>query len=541
MAADLADEPRPDQEPALDLSRATSIQPRPRRRCARRSSLAGGRRRRQRRSLRRHRGPGRRQRGQARSARARRDPRRRRFPSIPGTVDRSLPDASRWSSRRAASTTRPTILATEESRVDHRRRATSPTPTASARDDGVNWQVFRPGVALRDPETGEVLGYEAKYVGDARVRRFGNPTTLEITKARQEINRGDRLTPAREAAFPSYMPRAPDKPIKGVDHVGRRRRLGVRPVPDHHDQPRRARRRRGRPRARELPSRRDRRADQRPHDGLRPRSAGCRLGMDSKPVPVVPEPPNAPPQPRRRTGKVVGVLARARRDASRRAQRPRLRLPRLREDVVRAGDARRPARSTWATSCRRRSAYPQLVEKRGFGPFFFCPARQRARDRAPFIGHPPVPRRGSPGHSTASSGDIAWLRLTLLPGCRPRHAAHCCERSARPGRAGADARGRWSRRRARVELLTRGSAADASRCDARWLEAEVITSSRSATRLSARAAQIPIRRRCSTPRARRAARCARVRDRRQPQRDAAGRARCATPSRARFPTRASPS
>ena len=109
----------------------------------------------------------------------------------------------------------PTILATEESRV-----VIGAGDTAYADRIGtnapVNWQVFREGQTLRDPETGEVLGIEAKYVGDARVRRFGNPTTLEITKAREEINRGDRLTPAREAAFPSYVPRAPDKPIRAT-------------------------------------------------------------------------------------------------------------------------------------------------------------------------------------------------------------------------------------------------------------------------------------------------------------------------------------
>ena len=79
----------------------------------------------------------------------------------------------------------------------------------------VNWQVFRPGVTLRDPESGEILGVEAKYVADARVRRFGFPSTLEITKAREEINRGDRLIPAREVTFPNYVPHAPDKPIRG--------------------------------------------------------------------------------------------------------------------------------------------------------------------------------------------------------------------------------------------------------------------------------------------------------------------------------------
>jgi hypothetical protein len=109
----------------------------------------------------------------------------------------------------------PVILATEESRV-----IVGPGDTAYAdRIAGnapVNWQVFRPGATLRDPETGEVLGVEARYLGDARVRRYGNPTTLEITKARQEINRGDRLTPARETSFPSYVPRAPEKLIRGL-------------------------------------------------------------------------------------------------------------------------------------------------------------------------------------------------------------------------------------------------------------------------------------------------------------------------------------
>jgi len=82
--------------------------------------------------------------------------------------------------------------------------------------DVINWQVFRPGQPLTDPQSGELLGYEAKYIGDARVKRFGSLTTLEVTKAREEINRGDRLMPAREVSLPSYVPHAPDKPINGV-------------------------------------------------------------------------------------------------------------------------------------------------------------------------------------------------------------------------------------------------------------------------------------------------------------------------------------
>lgn len=111
--------------------------------------------------------------------------------------------------------TAPTIVATEESRVIIG-AGDSAYADRIGSNDALNWQVFRPGMALRDPDSGEILGYEARYVGDARVRRFGNPTTLEIVKARQEINRGDRLMPARESAYPTYMPRAPTKPIRGV-------------------------------------------------------------------------------------------------------------------------------------------------------------------------------------------------------------------------------------------------------------------------------------------------------------------------------------
>jgi hypothetical protein len=107
----------------------------------------------------------------------------------------------------------PTIVATEESRVIVGAGDLAYADRISS-NDGVNWQVFRPGNTLRDPESGEILGHEARYIGDVRVRRFGDPTTLEVTKARREINRGDKLTPAREVSFPSFVPRAPDKPVR---------------------------------------------------------------------------------------------------------------------------------------------------------------------------------------------------------------------------------------------------------------------------------------------------------------------------------------
>jgi len=87
-------------------------------------------------------------------------------------------------------------------------------------EQGSSWQIYRPGKVLRDPVTKEILGYEAVYLGDAKVTKFGEgntvPTTLEVTKSTQEINRGDRLTPQGEAILPLYSPRPPSKEMNGA-------------------------------------------------------------------------------------------------------------------------------------------------------------------------------------------------------------------------------------------------------------------------------------------------------------------------------------
>ena len=109
----------------------------------------------------------------------------------------------------------PYIVATEEERVIIGAGNLAYVAGLKA-GDTVNWQVIRPGDALTDPDTGEILGYEAIHVADARVKRFGTPSTIEITRAKQEVNENDRLMPARESSFPAFVPRAPDKPISGV-------------------------------------------------------------------------------------------------------------------------------------------------------------------------------------------------------------------------------------------------------------------------------------------------------------------------------------
>ena len=80
---------------------------------------------------------------------------------------------------------------------------------------GVKWQIYRPGKVLKNA-AGEVLGYEANYLGEAKVIRFGEASTIEILRSTEEINRGDRLTPTADTAVPSYSPRAPTQEIVGA-------------------------------------------------------------------------------------------------------------------------------------------------------------------------------------------------------------------------------------------------------------------------------------------------------------------------------------
>jgi hypothetical protein len=108
----------------------------------------------------------------------------------------------------------PYIIGTEESRVVL--GAGNSAYVQSIMENGaLNWHIYRPGKALVDPDSNETLGFEAVYLGDARITRFGAPATIYITKSTQEINIGDRLVEAKEEATSAYAPHAPEKEILG--------------------------------------------------------------------------------------------------------------------------------------------------------------------------------------------------------------------------------------------------------------------------------------------------------------------------------------
>jgi hypothetical protein len=91
-----------------------------------------------------------------------------------------------------------------------------------------DFRVFREATPMVDPDTGEVLGYESRYVGTAEFVRDGSvtatldgksneiiPATFKMTTVRVEAGVGDRLAPVPPRDYAAYVPHAPAQALKG--------------------------------------------------------------------------------------------------------------------------------------------------------------------------------------------------------------------------------------------------------------------------------------------------------------------------------------
>lgn len=86
--------------------------------------------------------------------------------------------------------------------------------------DALNWHVYRPGQNLVDPDTKEVLGVEAHYLGDAKLVKYGDPASADIVKAKEEIFAKDRLVAMGDEVTTNFVPHAPEANINGrIIHV----------------------------------------------------------------------------------------------------------------------------------------------------------------------------------------------------------------------------------------------------------------------------------------------------------------------------------
>ncbi len=80
----------------------------------------------------------------------------------------------------------------------------------------VRYTVVREGAKLVDPDTKEVLGFEAIYGGEVLITSYGDPAVGELTLTEREILFGDRLLPTDKSKVDNlYFPRLPDRNIEG--------------------------------------------------------------------------------------------------------------------------------------------------------------------------------------------------------------------------------------------------------------------------------------------------------------------------------------
>jgi nucleoid-associated protein YgaU len=125
----------------------------------------------------------------------------------------------------------PRIVAAQDGRVLLTRgdrayaRGQTGTPLLDAPGKQQEYRIFRSATPLKDPGTGEILGYEAQYVGKAVLVRSEStqsvtdksgkenteiiPATIDIVAAKEEMRVGDRLLPEPVRELLSYAPRAP--------------------------------------------------------------------------------------------------------------------------------------------------------------------------------------------------------------------------------------------------------------------------------------------------------------------------------------------
>jgi len=78
--------------------------------------------------------------------------------------------------------------------------------------------ILRIGDPYRNPgaRRGDILGYEALHVADAKVVSFGDPATIKVVKANREVLLGDRMVPKRDYGLDqTFIPHAPESAVEG--------------------------------------------------------------------------------------------------------------------------------------------------------------------------------------------------------------------------------------------------------------------------------------------------------------------------------------
>lgn len=80
---------------------------------------------------------------------------------------------------------------------------------------GTQYNIMHLGQKLRDPESGDVLGYEGIFTAAGKVTRRGDPTSLLLTESARETLAGDRLFSGSVDVPLDFVPSPPKVKVNG--------------------------------------------------------------------------------------------------------------------------------------------------------------------------------------------------------------------------------------------------------------------------------------------------------------------------------------
>jgi hypothetical protein len=80
-----------------------------------------------------------------------------------------------------------------------------------------DWALVKVGSPYKDPDSGELLGYEAIPTGEAELRNWGEASEMMLTKSPQEVTVGNRLLPLEPESFKAdFYPHPPKTQVDGT-------------------------------------------------------------------------------------------------------------------------------------------------------------------------------------------------------------------------------------------------------------------------------------------------------------------------------------
>jgi hypothetical protein len=81
---------------------------------------------------------------------------------------------------------------------------------------GNRYSIYHVGDELKDPDDGDVLGYQGLFSGEGNVRRLGDPATVRVLESARETLEGDILLPVEADPKLAFVPRAPGSQVDGT-------------------------------------------------------------------------------------------------------------------------------------------------------------------------------------------------------------------------------------------------------------------------------------------------------------------------------------